>query len=57
MPGVRLTLICPDVHIELSKLVVFAGVRLHRDTVVGINHHTQHVSCVNRQQAESSERN
>ena len=57
MPGVRLTLICPDVHIELSKLVVFASVRLHRDTVVGINHHTKHVSCVNRQQAESSERN
>ncbi len=69
MPGVRLTLICTDVHtpysgmlpgyvaghysyddvhIDLGKLAVFAGARLYRDTVVGIDRHTKHVLCANR---------
>ncbi|MFB1018425.1 MAG: bifunctional NADH dehydrogenase FAD-containing subunit/selenide, water dikinase SelD, partial [Burkholderiaceae bacterium] len=69
MPGVRLTLICTDVHtpysgmlpgyvaghysyddvhIDLGKLAVFAGARLYRDTVVGIDRHNKHVLCANR---------
>lgn len=68
-PGVRLTLICTDVHtpysgmlpgyaaghysyddvhIDLSRLAVFAGARLFRDAVVGIDRATGKVLCLNR---------
>ncbi len=69
IPGVRLTLICTDmhtpysgmlpgyvaghydydtVHIDLSRLAVFAGARLFRDEVVGIDRVNQKVLCRNR---------
>jgi len=65
-PGVRLTLICTDVHtpysgmlpgyvaghysyddvhIDLSRLAVFAGARLYRDEVVGIDRVARKVLC------------
>jgi selenide, water dikinase len=69
IPGVRLTLICTDmhtpysgmlpgyvaghynydeVHIDLSRLCVFAGARLFKDEVVGIDRANQKVLCRNR---------
>ncbi len=69
MPGVRLTLICTDmhtpysgmlpgyiaghysyddVHIDLSRLAVFAGARLYRDAVIGIDRINKKVLCANR---------
>jgi selenide, water dikinase len=69
IPGVRLTLICTDmhtpysgmlpgyvaghydydtVHIDLSRLAVFAGARLYRDEVLGIDRSNQKVLCRNR---------
>ena len=69
IPGVRLTLICTDmhtpysgmlpgyvaghydydaVHIDLSRLAVFAGARLYRDEVIGIDRANQKVICKNR---------
>ena len=69
IPGVRLTLICTDmhtpysgmlpgyvaghydydeVHIDLSRLCVFAGARLYRDEVVGLDRANQKVICRNR---------
>jgi selenide, water dikinase len=69
IPGVRLTLICTDmhtpysgmlpgyvaghyeydeVHIDLSRLAVFAGARLYRDEVIGIDRKTKKVLCRNR---------
>ena len=69
IPGVRLTLICTDmhtpysgmlpgyvaghydydeVHIDLSRLVAFAGARLYRDEVIGIDRANQIVICKNR---------
>ncbi len=69
IPGVRLTLICTDmhtpysgmlpgyvaghydydeVHIDLSRLCVFAGARLYRDEVVGLDRANQKVLCRNR---------
>jgi selenide, water dikinase len=69
IPGVRLTLICTDmhtpysgmlpgyvaghydydeVHIDLSRLAVFAGARLYRDEVVGLDRANQKVLCRNR---------
>ena len=69
IPGVRLTLICTDmhtpysgmlpgyvaghydydeVHIDLSRLASFAGARLYRDEVVGIDRANQKVICKNR---------
>jgi selenide, water dikinase len=69
IPGVRLTLICTDmhtpysgmlpgyvaghydydeVHIDLSRLCVFAGARLFKDEVVGIDRASQKVLCRNR---------
>ncbi len=69
IPGVRLTLICTDmhtpysgmlpgyvaghydydeVHIDLSRLCVFAGARLYRDEVVGLDRVNQKVICRNR---------
>jgi selenide, water dikinase len=69
IPGVRLTLICTDmhtpysgmlpgyvaghyayddVHIDLSRLAVFAGARLYRDEVIGIDRATNKVLCRNR---------
>ena len=69
IPGVRLTLICTDmhtpysgmlpgyvaghyayddVHIDLSRLCVFAGARLYRDEVVGLDRAQQKVLCRNR---------
>jgi selenide, water dikinase len=69
IPGVRLTLICTDmhtpysgmlpgyvaghydydtVHIDLSRLCVFAGARLYRDEVIGIDRANKKVLCKNR---------
>jgi selenide, water dikinase len=69
IPGVRLTLICTDmhtpysgmlpgyvaghydydaVHIDLSRLAVFAGARLYRDEVVGLDRAQRKVLCRNR---------
>ena len=69
IPGVRLTLICTDmhtpysgmlpgyvaghydydqVHIDLSRLAVFAGARLYRDEVIGLDRANQKVLCCNR---------
>jgi selenide, water dikinase len=69
VPGVRITLICTDmhtpysgmlpgyvaghydydeVHIDLSRLAAFAGARLYRDEVVGIDRANQKVICKNR---------
>ncbi len=69
IPGVRLTLICTDmhtpysgmlpgyiaghydyddVHIDLSRLCVFAGARLYRDEVIGLDRVNQKVICRNR---------
>ncbi len=69
LPGVRLTLICTDmhtpysgmlpgyvaghydydeVHIDLSRLAVFAGARLYRDEVTGLDRVNQKVLCRNR---------
>ena len=69
LPGVRLTLICTDVHtpysgmlpgyvsghysyddahIDLSRLAVFAGARLYRDDVIGIDRTNSKVLCRNR---------
>ena len=69
IPGVRLTLICTDmhtpysgmlpgyvaghydyddVHIDLSRLCVFAGARLYRDEVIGLDRAQQKVLCRNR---------
>ena len=69
IPGVRLTLICTDmhtpysgmlpgyvaghydydeVHIDLSRLASFAGARLYRDEVIGIDRAGQKVICKNR---------
>lgn len=69
LPGVRLTLICTDVHtpysgmlpgyvaghyafdavhIDLSRLAVFAGARLYHDEVVGIDRANRKVLCRNR---------
>jgi selenide,water dikinase len=68
-PGVRLTLICTDVHtpysgmlpgyvaghydyddvhIDLGRLAVFAGARLYRDEVIGLDRSGQRVLCRNR---------
>jgi len=67
--GVRLTLICTDmhtpysgmlpgyvaghydydaVHIDLSRLAVFAGARLYRDEVIGLDRVNRKVLCRNR---------
>ena len=69
IPGVRLTLICTDmhtpysgmlpgyvaghydyddVHIDLSRLAVFAGARLYRDEVIGLDRTNNKVLCRNR---------
>lgn len=69
IPGVRLTLICTDmhtpysgmlpgyiaghydydaVHIDLSRLAVFAGARLYRDEVIGLDRINRKVLCRNR---------
>ena len=69
VPGVRLTVICTDmhtpysgmlpgyvaghydydtVHIDLSRLAVFAGARLYRDEVIGLDRANQKVLCRNR---------
>jgi selenide, water dikinase len=69
IPGVRLTLICTDmhtpysgmlpgyvaghydydeVHIDLSRLASFAGARLYRDEVIGIDRASQKVICKSR---------
>ena len=69
IPGVRLTLICTDmhtpysgmlpgyvaghydyddVHIDLSRLAVFAGARLFRDEVIGLDRANQKVLCRSR---------
>ena len=68
-PGVRLTLICSDVHtpysgmlpgyvsghysyddahIDLGRLAVFAGARLYRDEVIGIDRVNSKVLCRHR---------
>lgn len=68
-PGVRLTVICTDVHtpysgmlpgyvaghysyddvhIDLGRLAVFAGARLFRDEVIGIDRMKRQVICKNR---------
>lgn len=68
-PGVRLTVICTDVHtpysgmlpgyvaghysydevhIDLGRLCMFAGARLYRDEVVGIDRAQRKVICRNR---------
>jgi selenide,water dikinase len=68
-PGVRLTVICTDVHtpysgmlpgyvsghysyddvhIDLARLAVFAGARLYRDEVIGMDRVAQKVLCRNR---------
>jgi selenide,water dikinase len=67
--GVRLTVICTDVHtpysgmlpgyvsghysyddvhIDLARLAVFAGARLYRDEVIGMDRVSQKVLCRNR---------
>ena len=69
IPGVRLTLICTDmhtpysgmlpgyiaghydydaVHIDLSRLAVFAGARLYRDEVISLDRINRKVLCRNR---------
>jgi len=69
IPGIRLTLICTDmhtpysgmlpgyvaghydydeVHIDLSRLAVFAGARLYRDEVIGIDRVNRKVLCRSR---------
>ncbi len=69
IPGVRITLICTDmhtpysgmlpgyvaghydydeVHIDLSRLAVFAGARLYRDEVIGLDRINKKVLCRNR---------
>ena len=69
VPGVRLTLICTDVHtpysgmlpgyiaghydydqvhIDLARLAGFAGARLYRDAVVGLDRAAGKVLCRNR---------
>ncbi len=69
IPGVRLTLICTDmhtpysgmlpgyvaghyeyddVHIDLSRLAVFAGARLYRDEVIGLDRANSKVLCRHR---------
>ena len=69
MPGVRLTIICTDVHtpysgmlpgyvaghydydavhIDLSRLAVFAEARLYRDEVIGLDRANRRVLCRNR---------
>ena len=69
IPGVRLTLICTDmhtpysgmlpgyvaghydydtVHIDLSRLAAFAGARLYRDAVIGIDRASKKVLCRSR---------
>ncbi|MFM2400194.1 MAG: hypothetical protein RL341_2351, partial [Pseudomonadota bacterium] len=69
IPGVRLTLICTDlhtpysgmlpgyvaghygfdeVHIDLLRLAQFAGARVYRDEVMGIDRSGQKVLCKNR---------
>lgn len=69
LPGVRLTLICTDVHtpysgmlpgyvaghydydavhIDLSRLAVFAGARLYRDEVIGLDRVGRKVLCRSR---------
>lgn len=69
IPGVRLTLICTDmhtpysgmlpgyiaghydydaVHIDLSRLAVFAGARLYRDEVIALDRINRKVLCRNR---------
>ena len=69
IPGVRLTLICTDmhtpysgmlpgyvaghydydeVHIDLSRLAVFAGARLYRDEVIGLDRMNRKVLCRSR---------
>src|SRR5512133_683040 len=69
VPGVRLTVICTDmhtpysgmlpgyvaghydydeVHIDLSRLAVFAGARLYRDEVIGLDRVNRKVLCRNR---------
>jgi selenide, water dikinase len=69
VPGVRITLICTDmhtpysgmlpgyvaghydydaVHIDLSRLCVFAGTRLFKDEVIGIDRANKKVICRNR---------
>ncbi len=69
MPGVRLTVICTDVHtpysgmlpgyiaghydfdavhIDLSRLAVFAGARLYRDEAFGLDRINRKVLCRNR---------
>jgi selenide, water dikinase len=69
IPGVRLTLICTDlhtpysgmlpgyvaghyafdeVHIDLLRLAQFAGARVYRDEVMGIDRAEQKVLCKNR---------
>ncbi len=68
-PGLRLSLICTDVHtpysgmlpgyvaghydydavhIDLSRLAVFAGARLYRDEVIGLDRAGSKVLCRNR---------
>ena len=68
-PGVRVTVICTDVHtpysgmlpgyiaglydydevhIDLARLAVFAGARLYRDEVIGIDRVQRKVLCRNR---------
>ena len=68
-PGLRLTLICTDVHtpysgmlpgyvaghydydavhIDLGRLAVFAGARLYRDEVIGLDRAGSKVLCRNR---------
>lgn len=69
IPGVRLTLICTNmhtpysgmlpgyvaghydydaVHIDLSRLAVFAGARLYRDEVIGLDRINRKVLCRHR---------
>lgn len=69
LPGVRLTVICTDVHtpysgmlpgyvaghytydevhIDLSRLAAFAGARLYRDAVVGLDRGAGKVLCAER---------
>jgi selenide, water dikinase len=69
VPGIRITLICTDmhtpysgmlpgyvaghydydaVHIDLSRLCVFAGARLFKDEVIGIDRANKKVICRNR---------